>query len=593
MRQTILFLFAISIFVAPAGRMLASQSVLLTWDPSPTAGVTGYTVFYGVTRGNLNHQVSVGPFTSATISGLADGQTYYFEVTASVATGQQSPPSNVANYSTPGSPAPTSGLVPPANAWMQYDANSQQWTLAWNASSSANVRSYRVYWRSSMGAQIFIVYSGIFTQLVVSQPGYYEVTAVDASGAESVPTANIPLGSSQRPSAPASAWIQNSMLQWSASPSPGITNYHVYYRATANAPVYIAYAGNAMQLAVTQHGYYDVTAIDAFGAESLPTASVASGSNQRPLPPASAWIRNSVLGWTASPSANITSYHVYWRAALNAPNYIVYAGSAVQFAVSKAGYYEVTATDGSGAESLPTADVVFGSSQRPSPPGNARVSYSTRLQQWVLTWSASTSAGAGSYHVYYRPTPTAGTYIVYAGNTPQFALNKNGYYEVTTLDAYGNESAPTANIPFLNSHSHGPALTGASTVTAKSAAVTAAVSATTAPAGTTASSSLKTAALVSASKVSSAVANNANANMVAAAATPPDLQLKIDTSALRTSGALITLSGSSSAAGRIQYSTDLVNWMTWTNFSGNPSGTSFRDANAARSPQRFYRAVVP
>jgi hypothetical protein len=40
-------------------------------------------------------------------------------------------------------------------------------------------------------------------------------------------------------------------------------------------------------------------------------------------------------------------------------------------------------------------------------------------------------------------------------------------------------------------------------------------------------------------------------------------------------------------------STNLVDWMSWTNFRGTNPTINFRDPTATNAPQRFYRAVVP
>jgi hypothetical protein len=45
--------------------------------------------------------------------------------------------------------------------------------------------------------------------------------------------------------------------------------------------------------------------------------------------------------------------------------------------------------------------------------------------------------------------------------------------------------------------------------------------------------------------------------------------------------------------GRIEASTNLVNWLTLTNFVGTNPIIYFRDAAATNLNQRFYRAVTP
>ncbi len=83
---------------APAG-----ESINLTWDPSPDAAVTGYNIYYGVTSGVYPNAINVGNVTSATISGLIAGTTYYFAATAYYADGMEGMFSNEISYTIPAS----------------------------------------------------------------------------------------------------------------------------------------------------------------------------------------------------------------------------------------------------------------------------------------------------------------------------------------------------------------------------------------------------------------------------------------------------------------------------------------------------------
>lgn len=72
-------------------------SATLAWQPSSDPTVVGYQVYYGTVSHNYTDQLNVGPSTTATVSNLVTGATYYFAVTAYNSSGEQSPFSNEAS----------------------------------------------------------------------------------------------------------------------------------------------------------------------------------------------------------------------------------------------------------------------------------------------------------------------------------------------------------------------------------------------------------------------------------------------------------------------------------------------------------------
>jgi hypothetical protein len=85
--------------VAGLGSLFASSSafainVSLAWDPSPDPTVAGYTIYYGNYSGVYSQSMNAGPATSATVTNIVPGETYFFIVTAHTAADVQSAPSN-------------------------------------------------------------------------------------------------------------------------------------------------------------------------------------------------------------------------------------------------------------------------------------------------------------------------------------------------------------------------------------------------------------------------------------------------------------------------------------------------------------------
>ena len=82
---------------------LAASSVTLAWDASTDSSVVSYNVYYGTASGSYSASISAGSATTATVSNLLDGTTYYFAATAVNSSGVESPDSNEISYTTPGS----------------------------------------------------------------------------------------------------------------------------------------------------------------------------------------------------------------------------------------------------------------------------------------------------------------------------------------------------------------------------------------------------------------------------------------------------------------------------------------------------------
>lgn len=97
-----LILLWLSWLPAVFGSLLpTAPSVTLAWNPSADANVTGYRLYYGNTSRNYSNVVAVGPSANTTVSGLSEGATYYFSVTAINNLGLESSLSNEITYTVP------------------------------------------------------------------------------------------------------------------------------------------------------------------------------------------------------------------------------------------------------------------------------------------------------------------------------------------------------------------------------------------------------------------------------------------------------------------------------------------------------------
>jgi hypothetical protein len=79
----------------------AVQSVTLAWDQNSEPDIASYRLYYGTQSGSPNQSFDAGNATTATITNLNDGTTYFFTVRAINTAGLQSQPSNEVSYTTP------------------------------------------------------------------------------------------------------------------------------------------------------------------------------------------------------------------------------------------------------------------------------------------------------------------------------------------------------------------------------------------------------------------------------------------------------------------------------------------------------------
>ena len=75
-------------------------TVILEWDASPDPDVTGYAIYYGTNRTNLNIRAEVGNRLRATVIGLLEDTDYWFACVGYDMTGLESPFSNIIQVKT-------------------------------------------------------------------------------------------------------------------------------------------------------------------------------------------------------------------------------------------------------------------------------------------------------------------------------------------------------------------------------------------------------------------------------------------------------------------------------------------------------------
>ena len=161
---------------APTGlsATAGNQQVSLTWTAS--SGATSYNVKRATTSGGLYTTVSSPTGTSQTDTGLTNGTTYYYVVSAVSSAGESANSSQA---------SATPGVIPAVPTGLTATAGNQQVSLSWTASSGAT--SYHLKRSTTSGGPYTTVASPTGTSqtdtgLTNGTAYYYVVSAVNATG---------------------------------------------------------------------------------------------------------------------------------------------------------------------------------------------------------------------------------------------------------------------------------------------------------------------------------------------------------------------------------------------------------------------------
>jgi len=110
------------VVLVSSGTAFAECSVDFSWSPNPESFVTGYNIYYGTSQGgpysfvvNAGNPAPVDGLIHGTVSGLTDGNTYYFVATAYAEDGLESDSCAEVSYTCPDSSSPPSpDTTPPS-----------------------------------------------------------------------------------------------------------------------------------------------------------------------------------------------------------------------------------------------------------------------------------------------------------------------------------------------------------------------------------------------------------------------------------------------------------------------------------------------
>ena len=116
----------------------------LQWNPNTDSSVAGYNLYYGGASRSYTNSLSVGNTTNAMVSGLVEGKTYFFAVTAYDTQGYESDYSDETVYLVPGYLTMTPGANPGDPMRIQFPVRSGHW---YELQMSSNLVSWSTVWQ--------------------------------------------------------------------------------------------------------------------------------------------------------------------------------------------------------------------------------------------------------------------------------------------------------------------------------------------------------------------------------------------------------------------------------------------------------------
>ena len=465
---------------APGSPSLAAGSTRVTATWPATRDASRYTLYYSessfagasdLTAAGITRVANITA-TSHTVTGLSNGTTYYFRVTASNAGGESAASSELS--ATPQVPAPGAPSAPsltPGNeqvaaSWTAVSGASR-YTLYYSQSSISDVTASEVTPVPNLTATSHTVRgltNGTTYYFVVraSNAGGDSAASSESSATPQVPTPGVPSGLSLE--------AGNAQVAASWTAVSGASRYTLYYSQSSFTDVTASEVTALENLTATSRTvtgltngsryYFRVTATNA-GGESAASGEV-SAMPQVPAPGVPSGLKleagdkQVAATWTAVSDA--TGYKLYYSSTPNLANDlkrsditsvpVTGTSHTVSGLTNGTIYYFVLAATNAGGESAVSGEV-SATPQVAAPDTPRELKLTAGNAQVMATWTASSRAT--SYTLYYSQSSitdindassvTAVANITGTSHTVRELSNGTEYYFVVTASNPGGPSA--------------------------------------------------------------------------------------------------------------------------------------------------------
>src|SRR2546428_9741483 len=182
LRRALFVACVLTVLCSLAPALSSAAQVTLAWDANTEPDLAGYKLYYGNSSGSYQFSVDVGNVTSYTLSGLLEGQTYYFAATAYNLSLAESGFSNEVSKALADVTPPTVSLTAPANG-----ATVSGTAVTVSASASDNVGVAGVQFSLdgvNLGAEDTVAPYSVSWNATVATSGTHILSAVarDAAG---------------------------------------------------------------------------------------------------------------------------------------------------------------------------------------------------------------------------------------------------------------------------------------------------------------------------------------------------------------------------------------------------------------------------
>jgi hypothetical protein len=286
--------------------------------------------------------------------------------------------------------------------------------------------------------------TGVFSGL---SAGNYNVTTTNAAGCTSSPTAltvNPQPATSAAPTAsvtaqPTCTIATGTITVTAPAPGTGFT-----YTVTGTSPVIAAQTNATGVFSGLSAGNYNVTTTNAVGCTSSPTALTVNPQPAAPAAPTASVTAQptcTVAAGTITVTAPAPGTGFTYTVAGTSPVVAAQTNTTGVFSGLAAGNYNVTTTNVAGCTSSPTALTV---NPQPSTPSAPTASVTAQPTCTVATGTITVTAPAPGKGITYTVTGTSPVKAPVTNSTGVFSGLAVGNYNVTTTNAAGCTSSPTA-----------------------------------------------------------------------------------------------------------------------------------------------------